>query len=131
MERKNNCDKIKAKQIKNWERKTMHFMGVFIGMMAFIMIGIFHPIVIKTEYYFGKKVWPVFLVAGLVFIFIAIFTDLDFLSALLAILGFSCLWSIHELIEQEVRVERGWFPKNPNKKGKKNQKEDKESELEK
>jgi len=26
------------------------------------------------------------------------------------------LWSIHELFEQEKRVERGWFPKNPNRK---------------
>ncbi|MBO7458075.1 MAG: DUF4491 family protein [Paludibacteraceae bacterium] len=28
----------------------------------------------------------------------------------------SSFWSILELFEQKKRVERGWFPKNPNKK---------------
>jgi len=28
----------------------------------------------------------------------------------------SCLWSILELFEQEERVKKGWFPKNPKKK---------------
>jgi hypothetical protein len=35
----------------------MNFQGITIGIIAFEIIGIFHPIVIKTEYYFGKKGW--------------------------------------------------------------------------
>ncbi|OYP40493.1 hypothetical protein CG709_05125 [Lachnotalea glycerini] len=30
--------------------------------------------------------------------------------------GFSCFWSVQELVEQEKRVEKGWFPKNPKRK---------------
>jgi hypothetical protein len=29
------------------------------------------------------------------------------------VFGFSSLWSIHEIIEQEERVKKGWFPANP------------------
>ena len=94
----------------------MNFSGVVIGISAFLIIGIFHPIVIKTEFYFGKKVWPVFLFAGVILIGVSIgITDVT-LSSITGIIGFSSLWSIDELIEQEQRVQKGWFPKNPNKK---------------
>jgi hypothetical protein len=94
----------------------MNLKGVMIGVIAFIIIGVFHPIVIKTEYYFGKKVWPVFLVAGLFFIILALCINNLVISAVAGIIGFSSLWSIHELVEQEERVRKGWFPSNPNKK---------------
>ena len=93
----------------------MSFDGIIIGVGAFLIIGILHPVVIKTEYYIGVKAWPVFLVGGLVFILFSLFTDNTTVSALLAVLGFSLLWSIHELFEQEKRVEKGWFPSNPKK----------------
>lgn len=91
--------------------------GILIGAAAFLIIGIFHPIVIKGEYYFSKKIWPLFLISGLIFIVIAyLLRSYVFISAILAIIGFSCLWSIHEIIEQAERVEKGWFPSNPNRK---------------
>lgn len=94
----------------------MQFQGLLIGIAAFMIIGVFHPIVIKSEYYIGKKIWPVFLVAGLLLIAISIYISSVFVSAIISITGFSSLWSIHELIEQEERVRKGWFPANPNKK---------------
>lgn len=93
----------------------MNLFGIIIGFMAFLIIGVFHPIVIKTEYYFGKKVWPVFLILGIIFLLISLFIPDKTISAIVGILGFTSLWSIHELIEQEERVNKGWFPKNPNK----------------
>lgn len=93
----------------------MNFFGILIGLVAFLIIGVFHPIVIKTEYYFGKKVWPVFLIVGIICLFISIFINDKSISAFIGVLGFSSLWSIHELIEQEERVKKGWFPKNPRK----------------
>ena len=93
----------------------MNYNGLIIGLMAFLIIGIFHPIVIKTEYYFGKKVWPIFLVMGGVLILLSFFIDSLIISAGVGITGFASLWSIHELIEQEERVKKGWFPKNPKK----------------
>jgi hypothetical protein len=93
----------------------MNFFGILIGLVAFLIIGVFHPIVIKTEYYFGKRVWPVFLIVGIICLLISIFINDKFISAVIGVLGFSSLWSIHELIEQEERVKKGWFPKNPSR----------------
>ncbi|WP_455716395.1 DUF4491 family protein [Anaerosporobacter sp.] len=94
----------------------MNFQGLIIGVIAFIIIGVFHPIVIKTEYYIGKKVWPIFLVIGLLLIALSIYINNTTISAIISITGFSSLWSILELFEQEERVKKGWFPHNPNKK---------------
>lgn len=96
----------------------MNFQGITIGIMAFAIIGIFHPIVIKTEYYLGKKMWPVFLVAGVLLIGLSLFINNSVISAIASVVGFTSLWSIHEIIEQEERVKKGWFPNNPNKKRK-------------
>ncbi|WP_461614243.1 DUF4491 family protein [Clostridium sp. Marseille-QA1073] len=91
----------------------MNFQGIIIGLFSFLIIGIFHPIVIKGEYYFSKNIWPIFLLLGIIFIILSLNIKGQLLSALLGVTGFSCLWSIHELIEQEQRVKKGWFPKNP------------------
>lgn len=93
----------------------MNFQGIIIGIMSFIIIGVFHPIVIKSEYYIGKKIWPVFLVTGIVLIGVSLYTKNNILSAIIGVTAFTCLWSIHEVFEQERRVKKGWFPNNPNK----------------
>lgn len=94
----------------------MYFSGVFIGVAAFLCIGLFHPIVIKAEYYFTKKIWPLFAVLGIVFLGASMFFENIVLSACMDVAGISFLWSIKELFEQEERVEKGWFPKNPKRK---------------
>ncbi|XIJ22937.1 DUF4491 family protein [Lacrimispora sp. JR3] len=94
----------------------MNYEGIIIGMGTFLLIGLLHPVVIKAEYYFGTKIWPAFLAAGIVCIVLSLFSSGRVLSPLLAVLGFSLLWSIKELFEQKQRVEKGWFPRNPNKK---------------
>ena len=43
----------------------LHFTGIIIGVATFLIIGLFHPIVIKCEYYFGVKPWWLFLVMGI------------------------------------------------------------------
>lgn len=93
----------------------MNFLGIIVGACTFLIIGLCHPLVIKGEYYFGVKIWPLFLIAGLACIAGALFIGDALISALVAVLGFSFLWSIHELFEQKARVEKGWFPANPNK----------------
>ena len=55
-----------------------HLAGLFIGICTFLIIGLFHPVVVKAEYYWGTKCWWIF--------------------------------------EQEDRVKKGWFPKNPKRK---------------
>lgn len=94
----------------------MNWQSVLIGLASFMIIGIFHPVVIKAEYYFSKKIWPVFLVAGIVCVGTALCVRQYAVSAILSVLGFTCWWSIKELFEQEKRVARGLFPKNPKRK---------------
>ncbi len=93
----------------------MNIEGIIVGIGTFLLIGIFHPIVIKGEYYFSKKIWPIFLVVGVITLVISLFIANTIISCLVAVFGISCIWSIHELIDQEKRVKKGWFPKNPNR----------------
>lgn len=88
---------------------------MLLGVAALLTIGIFHPIVIKAEYYFSKSIWPVFLLAGIALFIISALSESLVCSALYAIVGAGSLWSIHELFQQEKRVKKGWFPKNPKK----------------
>lgn len=93
----------------------MYYEGVVIGAGAFVIIGALHPLVIKAEYYIGSKAWPAFLISGLLCIVLSLIWRIVVMSPLLSILGFSLLWSIRELFQQEKRVEKGWFPRNPKK----------------
>lgn len=94
----------------------LNFEGLLLGLATFLVIGIFHPIVVKTEYYFGTRPWWIFLLLGLAGGAGALFIADLFWSALCGIVGFSALWTIKELFEQKERVRKGWFPKNPNRK---------------
>jgi branched-subunit amino acid transport protein len=94
----------------------MNFTGLIIGIATFLIIGLFHPIVIKAEYYLGTKCWWMFALAGIIFIVLSILIENIILSTILGVFGFSSFWSILELFEQKKRVEKGWFPKNPKRK---------------
>lgn len=94
----------------------MNFSGIVLGLVAFLCIGFFHPLVIKGEYYFGTKCWWVFALAGVVMLVGSLLIDNIYFSVILGAISFSCFWSILELFEQKKRVERGWFPKNPKRK---------------
>ncbi len=93
----------------------LHFTGLIIGVATFVVIGIFHPLVIKGEYYFGVKCWWVFLLMGIASVAGSLFVDDVLWSTLLAVWGASSFWSIGELFEQRKRVEKGWFPKREDK----------------
>lgn len=94
----------------------MNFEGITVGLLTFFIIGIFHPIVIKAEYHFGKECWWVFLLAGLAFAALSLFIDSLVWSTVVGVVAFSSFWSIHELIAQDKRVKKGWFPANPKRK---------------
>lgn len=94
----------------------MYFTGIIIAVMSFLIIGLFHPIVIKTEYYTGVKLWWLFFLLGIACLAAALFVENAIGSAALGIIGASFLWSILELFEQKERVKKGWFPMNPKRK---------------
>lgn len=93
-----------------------NLLGLIIGISTFLIIGLFHPIVIKGEYYFGTRCWWAFLVLGIICTAFTILVSNLLLSALLGVTAFSSFWSILEVFQQQERVRKGWFPKNPKRK---------------
>ena len=93
----------------------MNAEGILIGAAVFLMIGFFHPIVIKAEYHLGTRCWPAFAITGAAGVVGSLLVENTLISVLLGVFAFSCFWSILELFEQKKRVERGWFPKKPSK----------------
>lgn len=94
----------------------LHFSGIIIAVSTFLIIGLAHPLVIKTEYYFGTRPWWIFLVAGICLVCCSLIIADTLLSSVCGVAGASLLWAIGELFSQKKRVEKGWFPRNPNKK---------------
>lgn len=87
--------------------------GLFIGLCTFLIIGIFHPLVIKGEYYFGEKIKWAFLAGGVLFLILSVMASGLVLSAIFGVTSFSSFWGIKEVTEQVERVRKGWFPANP------------------
>jgi hypothetical protein len=91
----------------------LHFTGIVVGVATFLIIGLFHPLVIKGEYYFGVGCWWAFALVGVITTVASLLVADIFWSTLLAVVGASSFWSIKELFDQRERVRKGWFPKNP------------------
>lgn len=94
----------------------LYFTGIIIAISTFLIIGFFHPIVIKAEYYTGTRYWWLFLLVGLLCIGAALFIENEIISAMIGVFGASSLWGIGELFSQKKRVQKGWFPMNPKRK---------------
>ena len=77
----------------------MNVTGLVIGAAAFLCIGVFHPIVIKAEYYWGVRCWWLFLMFGIGCLAGSLFANGVVPAAL-----------------QRERVRKGWFPRNPKRK---------------
>ena len=58
--------------------------------------------------------WWVLALAGVGFAVISLFVNDITLATVIGAAAFSCFWGIHEILSQEMRVIRGWFPENPN-----------------
>ena len=107
------CERLKPEVIIIDSIQTMNFTGIIVGLATFFIIGVFHPIVIKAEYYLGTKCWWMFLVAGIAFCALSLVVENLIASTILGVTAFSSYWSILELIHQKRRVDKGWFPEGP------------------
>ena len=94
----------------------MNFDGLLIGIATFLIIGLFHPVVVKAEYYWGTKCWWIFLLLGLIGVGLSLWFESVFISAICGVFAFYSFWTIKEVFEQEERVRKGWFPRNPKRK---------------
>ena len=97
---------------------TYNLTGLVIGVVTFLIIGLFHPLVVKAEYYLGTKSWWLFLIFGLANVAASVLICNLIWSVITGVTAFSSFWSILEIFEQKKRVEKGWFPANPKKKKK-------------
>ncbi len=93
--------------------QSHHLLGLFIGICTFLIIGLFHPVVVKCEYYFGTRCWWWFLILGLAGVGVSLSVDDVTLATLSGVFAFSSFWTIKEVFEQRDRVAKGWFPANP------------------
>ena len=91
----------------------MYLTGLLIGFITFLIIGLFHPLVIKGEYYFGTKCKWAFLLMGVVAALVSLFVSNQYVSIIFGVIAFSAFWGILEVHEQRHLVLKGWFPKNP------------------
>ncbi len=96
--------------------ENLNYYGLILGAISFLIIGVFHPLVIKGEYYFGTRIWLVFLIVGLSASIFSLIIESILISVVLGVFGFSSFWGIKEVFEQEQRVKDGRFPKNPKRK---------------
>ena len=85
----------------------MNYTGIVIGLITFLTIGLFHPLVIKAEYYLGKKSWWLFLLAGIITLIASLMVENLYASIILGVVSFSSFWSILEIFEQFKRVFQG------------------------
>lgn len=83
---------------------TFHFEGIIIGICTFLIIGLFHPIVVKAEYYWGTRCWWWFLLLGVAGIIGSLLVSNLVISTLLGVFSFSSFWTIKEIFEQRERV---------------------------
>ncbi|MDR1679207.1 MAG: DUF4491 family protein [Prevotellaceae bacterium] len=95
---------------------TYNLTGLAIGIATFLIIGLFHPIVIKAEYHWGTKSWWLFLLVGIVFVILSLAVRNILWSTVMGVVAFSSFWTILEIFQQQKRVEKGWFPENPKRK---------------
>ena len=87
--------------------ETYNLTGLIIGICTFLIIGLFHPVVIKAEYYWGTGCWWIFLVLGIVGTIAALWVTNVLWSSLLGVFAFSSFWTIKEIFEQEERYPIG------------------------
>ncbi|UKI39429.1 MAG: DUF4491 family protein [Alistipes putredinis] len=93
--------------------------GLIIGAATFLVIGLFHPLVIKGEYYFGVQCWWVFMLAGAGFMCGALL--LEKRTSLVDLRRDGILVSVvhRRAFSLNGAVwKKGWFPSNPKKKTK-------------
>ncbi len=96
--------------------ESLNWNGIVIGAAAFIIITFLYWVTIKAEYLFSKRFWVVFLALGLGTALLSLFIDSLAGSSISSIFGFTSLWAIGEILDQEKRVVNGRFPMNPRRK---------------
>ena len=84
--------------------------GLTVGIFTFLIIGLFHPLVIKAEYWFGTRSWWMFLVLGIAAAALSVCVEGLVLSILFGVVAFSSFWSILEAFPAAGTCAQGVVP---------------------
>ena len=95
---------------------SLNYSGLIIAFSTLLFIGIGHIFVVKGEYYFSKKIWPLSLIIGLILIVLSFIVKSIIISGILGCISVTFFWAVHEFFKQEERVKKGWAKKNPKRK---------------
>ena len=98
-----------------FHNEGLNFSGIIVGSALMVIMWTGRIACIKGEYYFTKSLWILFLITGIISAGSSLLVGSLIFSSILSIFGFTFLWGIHEIIEQEDRVKKGWFPKRNKK----------------
>ncbi len=98
-----------------WTVMGLNLDGFIAGVATWAIIWGSRYACIKGEYHFRRAFRYVFLLMGVLGLVAALWTENLVVSAIFGIFGFANLWGIHEVIEQEERVKKGWYPRKPGK----------------
>ena len=88
----------------------MYFTGITIALMTFLAIGIWHPIVIKTEYYWGTRPWVVYLLVGIACCATALFVENVYVSSFLGVESQQEKYNLIKIASNMVYSMRSCFP---------------------
>ncbi len=94
----------------SWSFLGLNIDGLLAGLATMCIILLTRYACIAGEYHMGKAFRYVFLGFGISGVIASLFFENLLVSAIFAVFGFACLWGIHEVIEQEERVKKGWYP---------------------
>ncbi len=93
----------------------MNWEGLLLGFVAFLIIGLCHPLVTKLEYHKGKEAWYLLFIPGSILLIISFFLS-DIYSIITGIIAFALFWSAIEMFKQHERVLKGQAKRNPKRK---------------
>ena len=97
----------------NIGQNELNLSGLIVGGASFLIIIFGRWACIAGEYHFTKNIWFAFLILGILSITLSLIVQHIIIASIISIFGLTFLWGIHEVIEQEERVNKNWFPKNP------------------
>ncbi len=97
-------------ETSSWIVLGMNLDGLIAGTATWVIIWATRYACIAGEYHMGQRFRYVFLGFGIAGVLASLLIPNLLLSAIMAIFGFASLWGIHEVVEQEERVKKGWYP---------------------
>lgn len=60
----------------------MHFQGIFYSVLSFTIVIVCQPVLVRAAFRFSGRIWPLFLILGVILLLLALFAGCAWLSLL-------------------------------------------------